>query len=278
MDGMTSGGGMGNAGGSMSDVLRIQLEMNELENREQSVQSDLDVAKVRFNALLNRPSESEIFLPDTLAMSDFAWKEADMRERIRSQNSMLRMIDAEKAAGEAMMKMNKKMSLPMIGVGLQYMWVGKRSETSMSDMSGMGRRGMSDMNGMDMVMPMLSVSVPIFRKKYSAQQREDRLKIQASQEKYEGALNDLEAEYAEVCRRLRDAERQVALYREQDALAMTTYRLAVQEYVSGSGALNNVLEVRRQWLDYRFKRAEAVAAYNTAVAMMENLLSESQEP
>ena len=47
--------------------------------------------------------------------------------------------------------------LPMLGIGLQYSLIGKKPE----DMS-MG--SMSGMNGKDMFMPMLKISLPIFRK------------------------------------------------------------------------------------------------------------------
>ena len=48
------------------------------------------------------------------------------------------------------------MGLPMIGVGLDYSIISKR------DVPGL------EMNGQDAIMPMLSVTFPIFRKKYNA--------------------------------------------------------------------------------------------------------------
>jgi hypothetical protein len=56
--------------------------------------------------------------------------------------------------------MDKKMSYPMLGVGLQYSVIGKRMD--------MGHAGLpvTEMNGMDMIMPMVSISLPLYRSKY----------------------------------------------------------------------------------------------------------------
>ena len=68
------------------------------------------------------------------------------------------MLEAEANAYKAKAEMDKKMSLPMFGIGLQYSIMAKNSE-EMARMS-----GMSNMNGMDMVMPMIKISIPIFRR------------------------------------------------------------------------------------------------------------------
>ena len=109
------------------------------------------------------------------------------------------------------------MSLPMFGIGLQYSIMAKRSE-EMARMSGMG-----NMNGMDMVMPMVKISIPIFRRKYNAQQRESRHYRQASELKYEDTLNQLHAEYIALKQQLADASRKIDLYAKQQDLSRSTW-------------------------------------------------------
>lgn len=50
----------------------------------------------------------------------------------------------------------------------------------------------------------------------------------------------------------------------------------MNEFAAGIGSIANVLDVERQLLDYKLKRSEAVATYNTVIAMIENLLSDTQ--
>lgn len=133
----------------------------------------------------------------------------------------------------------------------------------------------SSMNGMDMIMPMVSISLPIFRGKYKAQQKESELAVLSNMEKYKDTRNSLEAQVYQVKHELDDAARKIELYTKQTHLAQTTYNLLVQEFISGKSDLTNLIQVHRQLLDYTFKKADAVAKYNTVVASINSLISYS---
>lgn len=265
----SSGGGMsagmgGAASGGMSDVLRIQLEMAELDNNIESVLSEIKAEKVKFNALLNRSAESEIQVPETFEQIPFLLEPETAMAKISDRNPMLGMITEEGLAYKAKAEMDKKMGYPMFGVGVQYMLNKKTSDPMF---------GMGDMNGKDMVMPMVSVSIPLYRNKYRAQQREGKFWWQASKEKYTNTYKVLESELYKTKHLLDDASRKIALYQKQSDLAKTTYNLIVQEFAAGKSDLTNVIQVQRQLLDYQFKKAEAIAGYNTMVASIQKLIS-----
>ena len=264
---MAGGSGMGNSSGGMSDVLRVQLELVELENEEQNVISEITTAIAKFNAMLNREPTALVTIPQTLVKREFLLDDQSVMALIKQQNPMLRMADAEAEAYKAKLEMDKKMGLPMFGIGLQYSVISKRMDMGIPTTS---------MNGKDMVMPMVSLSIPLYRKKYSALQKESRFMRQAAEEKYEGTFNTLSSEYVSVRQQLADADRKVRLYDKQAQLAQTTYQLAINEFSAGKNGLTSVLEIQRQLLDYQFKRSEAIATFNTVVAMIENLLSEPQ--
>jgi|AGTN01.3.fsa_nt_gi Outer membrane protein len=266
--GMSSG--MGGSGSGMSDVLRIQLEIVEIENNIESIQSEIKAEKARFNALLNRPVDSEVVIPSSFEKTLFLFDEVTAVNRIEKQNPMLGMINEEGLAYKAKGEMDKKMSYPMIGIGLQYMLIGKSASSSMNE--GMDN-GVSSMNGMDMIMPMVSISLPLYRSKYKAQQRESQFLRQSTQEKYINTLNNLQSDLYKLKHQLDNAERKIALYKKQEELARTTYNLVVQEFVSAKSDLSDVIQVQRQLLDYQLREAEAVANYNTMVASINKLIS-----
>lgn len=272
MTGMSSSGssmssGMGSAAPGMSDVFRVQLEMFEIENNIETLLSNLETEKVKFNAILNRPADAEVVLPDSIVKVEFTFDEGISISEIESQNPMLGMLEEEELAYRAKQKMDKKMSLPMLGVGLQYMLIGKNKATPMDmDMT-------SEMGGMDMIMPMISISIPIFRNKYKAQQRESSYLWQSSREKYNNTLNLLQSELFKLKQELDNVERKIALYRKQELLARTTYQLIIQEFVTAKSDLTNVIQVQRQLLDYQLRETEAVAEYNTKVALIRKLSS-----
>jgi outer membrane protein TolC len=264
--GMASMGntGMGNTGNGMSDILRIQMEMAEIDNTIESLLSEIRAEKAKFNALLNRPAGAEVQIPDSFEQTPFLFDEAPVMAEIEKQNPMLGMINEEGLAYKAKGEMDKKMSYPMFGVGLQYMLNKKTGEPMF---------GMGDMNGKDMVMPMVSVSIPLYRNKYKAQQRESQLWQQASREKYDNTRNALEAEVYKIKHLLDDAARNIALYKKQEELARTTCSLIIQEFTAGKNDLANVIQMQRQLLGYQLKKAEAIAAYNTLVASIRKLIS-----
>ncbi|KAA6333187.1 hypothetical protein EZS27_018380, partial [termite gut metagenome] len=236
----TTGDAMGGASSGMSDVLRIRLEMAELDNNIESILSEIKAEKAGLNALLNRPADSEIIISDSFGQIPFLFDTASAMARITHQNPMLEMINEEGLAYKAKAEMDRKMSYPMLGIGLQYMLINKSKPTAspMKAEPDMSNDGMSsNMNGKDMVMPMLSVSIPIYRNKYKAQQRESGFRQRESQEKYINTLNTLEAELYKTTHLLDDASRKIALYKKQSELAQTTYNLIVQEFISGKSDL-----------------------------------------
>lgn len=259
--------GMGNTAPGMSDVLRVQLEMAEIENNIESIHSEIAAEKAKFNALLNRSTDREVILPDSLVKVPFLFDEGVTMEEIEQRNPMLGMLAEEEQAYRAKSVMDQKMSYPMFGIGLQYMLIGESKSSPMDT-------GMTPgMSGMDMVMPMVSISLPLFRNKYKAQQRESRYLWQSAREKYNNRLNLLQSDLFKLKQQLDDSERKIALYRKQEQLARTAYQLVVQEFVSAKSDLTNVIQVQRQLLDYRLREAEAIADYNTRVAAIRKMRS-----
>lgn len=262
---MGSSMGTGSSSGTMSDVLRIQIEKAELQNNLELIVSNRTAAEARFNALLNRRQDMRVAVPDSLRQLHFLIDDQAMTDSIIIANPMLSMLEAEANAYRAKAEMDKKMSYPMFGIGLQYSLVGKSNNSMVMD----------NMNGMDMVMPMFKISIPIFRKKYQAQQKESRHYRQASELKYENTLNQLQSEYQTVKQQLADASRKIALYQKQQELSLSTWQLIVREFSAGTTSLTDVIQVERQLLDYRLKKSEAIAEYNTRIAGMEKLVATS---
>lgn len=262
---MGSSMGTGSSSGTMSDVLRIQIEKAELQNNLELIVSNRTAAEARFNTLLNRRQDMRVAVPDSLRQLHFLIDDQAMTDSIIIANPMLSMLEAEANAYRAKAEMDKKMSYPMFGIGLQYSLVGKSNNSMVMD----------NMNGMDMVMPMFKISIPIFRKKYQAQQKESRHYRQASELKYENTLNQLQSEYQTVKQQLADASRKIALYQKQQELSLSTWQLIVREFSAGTTSLTDVIQVERQLLDYRLKKSEAIAEYNTRIAGMEKLVATS---
>src|SRR5699024_6131223 len=200
-----------------------------------SLHSQIKAEKAKFNALLNREANEEAMLGKEINKLAFLYNEEEALAIIEKNNHMLEMISEEGLTFNAKAEMDKKMSYPMIGIGAQYMLVGKTNNTMLA---------MEGMNGKDMIMPMVSVSLPLFRKKYNAQQKESELWRRSSEENFKNTFNTLKSEYYGFKSQLDDAERVGKLYEKQTTLAQTTYNLIVKEFITGKSDLTNVIQVQ----------------------------------
>ena len=153
------------------------------------------------------------------------------------------------------------MGYPMVGLGVNYTLINK------SEMS------TSPMNGKDMIMPMVTVTLPIYRKKYKAMKTETSLMKTATEQNYTATANSLQTEYYEASKLFQDAQRRITLYENQSQLAKKSLDILTKSFsVSGSG-LTDILRIRQQTLDYEFKQVEAVVDYNTAISWLKRLMA-----
>jgi outer membrane protein TolC len=183
-----------------------------------------------------------------------------------AKNPMLNMLEFEKQSIEARKKMVTRMGYPMVGLGLNYSPISK-SPTAM---------GAPDMNGKDMIMPMLTVTLPIYGKKYNAMKSEADLLSSATSQNYQAASNSLKTEYYQALQLYQDAQRRLKLYDNQYQLASKSLELMLKSYSTSSSTLTDVLRVRQQTLDYELKKVEALADFNTARAWLRRLMAYTQ--
>ena len=190
---------------------------------------------------------SKILFADTLEFDLSA-----ISDSIQENNPMLNMLDYEKEAYQARKKMVTGMGYPMVGLGLNYSIIGK------SDMS------TSSMNGNDMIMPMISFTLPVYRKKYNAMREEADLLSQASLQNYQATSNSLNTEYYMAIQLYQDAKRRIKLYEDQYMLASKSLEIMLKSFAASTVTLTDVLRVRQQALDYELKQIEAITEIGRA--------------
>lgn len=240
--GMGPSSGMGETPtGSLSNVYALQQEENELTNQLASLEDAYSYLTYGFNKLLNRAETTSVAVP----AGDFTDSFQPPTDTVLNQNPMLIMLEYEREASEARQKMAERMGYPMVGVGLSYSVLSKNpSSTSM-------------MNGRDMLMPMVSVSLPLYRKKYKALEQETAWQQTATEQAFEATRNQLQADYNEALFRYRDAVRGVQLAESQQQLAAKTYQLQRTRLAASNGSLEELLRTARQQVDYDLQLVNA---------------------
>ena len=153
----------------------------------------------------------------------------------------------------------------MVGLGMNYSLIGKNPSTMAPDM-----------NGKDMIMPMVTVTLPIYRKKYKAMREEVELMKTANKQGYQATANALQTEYYEALQLFQDAQRRMKLYENQYGLAERSLNILQKNFAASGTGLTDVLRIRQQALDYELKKIEAISDNNTAIAWLKRLMACSQ--
>jgi len=247
---------MGNGSkGDMVNLLRIRIEIQSLENRIALLKDQLISDKVGFNLFLNRYPLSEVFTGDSLIEPPVISDILSLTDSI-ANHPMVKMYKAEALANAAKLTMATRMGYPMLGLGLNYMLIRPRSDNT------------SMMNGKDMIMPMVSVTLPIYRKKYKAMQQEAEYMREAATESAVEMMNNLQFNFHQTMQDYNDATRRVKLYKDQALLADKSVQLLITSFSASGSDFEEILRMQQQLLDFEFKLIEAVVDKNTSTARL----------
>ena len=257
---MTSSGGSG-----LADLYRIQMEIAELENSISLQKDQLQTITARLNGFLNRNPQTPVQLTEKLTADSLGFSLTAISDSMFAGSPMLGMLEYEQQSLDARQQMVTKMGYPMVGLGLNYSLI-KKDPAAMAP----------DMNGVDMIMPMVTVTLPIYRKKYKAMQEEVRLQKVATQQNYQATTNALQTEYYEAIQLYQDARRRMKLYQNQADLANKSLNILLKSFSSSGSGLTDLLRIRQQTLDYETKQIEAISDNNTAIAWIKRLMACSQ--
>lgn len=263
--GMQAGSSMSSSSTALSDIYRIQIEISDLINSIELLKSQRITSQSRFNTLLNRHPANQVSRIAKMEIAAINPEVLISAESFLRNNPMLGMIDKMQESLNARKKMVTKMGYPMVGIGLNYKILAE---------SPIQRNGpMADMNGKDMIMPMVQISLPIYRKKYKAMKAEVDFMKQQNRNSYDETLNSLQVEFYQAKQLYQDAVRRIPLYKAQKELTQKTMDIMIKSFSSSKSDLTDILRVRQQLLDYKIKEVEAITDNNSSIAWINRLMA-----
>uniref|UniRef100_UPI004048E249 TolC family protein n=1 Tax=Algoriphagus sp. TaxID=1872435 RepID=UPI004048E249 len=252
---------MAGSSSGLTAILQIRLQIKELESTLQQLEANKEVLRYQFQQLLNRPMEADLVLPTTWERAQLPLAKQDYLEKIKESNPMLGMFASEQMAFTQQAKMAKLEGKPMLGAGVNYMAFTSRLENGMP------------MGGEDMVMPMVTLSLPIYRKKISSKIKQaDYLKNGAAMQQEE-TTNQLTLQWASAFRDWEESERLLNLYEAQVALVEQQLQVMETTFAGGNLALAEVLQTQQLLLDYRSKKLNALYQQHQSLAQLDALHS-----
>lgn len=231
---------------SAVDVLRLQIRQNELEELLQVLSHQYESKQIEFNKLLNRDDYTPVEVVDVLKVPEQPERHQPVNLTIHPE---LTRFDKLYASVEQSEIMNQKESNSMIGFGLDYIYVEKRPDMDFSD------------NGKDVLMPMISLSIPIFNKKYRSQTRQNELKQLEIESQKKDRLNKLESLLQKA---LNDRETASISHQTQTRNlqeAKSAEEILIKNYETGTIDFKDVLDIQELQLKFQLSQVESVKTY-----------------
>ena len=243
---------------SLVDILRLQMRQNELQQQKEVLEEEYFAEQTVFNNLLsveeNRsvnlvsvmeiPEEDPIYAADALMVNPELLKFDKLYESV-TQSELL----------------NSREAQPMFGFGLDYVAVSERTDMNMID------------NGKDIIMPMVSISIPLFNKRYKSVSRQNEYKQQEITSLKEERFNILETAFAKAKSQRNQAR--IAFRTQQKNLkqARDAEEILIKNYETGTIDFNDVLDIQELQLKFQMNQIEATKMYFIQSAIINYLIN-----
>ena len=241
---------------SAVDVLKLEMRQNELKAQQQILEERRIAAEIQFKNTLNTASEGRILVVDSLSIP--IEDEQINSEDLSANPELLKYDKLYESVTQAEI-LNRQEASPKWGVGLDYIPVSERTDMFPAD------------NGKDIVMPMVSVSVPIFNSKYKSVSRQNELRQQELDAQKAQRLNTLKNLLAEAKQHKNTARINFNTQKQNIAQAQDAEEILLKSYETGSIDFNDVLDIQELQLEFQLKQLQAVQNYYEQAALINYL-------
>ncbi|SHM90342.1 Outer membrane protein TolC [Cyclobacterium lianum] len=250
-----------NGVGTMVDFLRVDIMLKDATTNLSILNDKEAPLLTRFNKLLNREEDALVTVEDSLVAQ--ALPDNFRKDSLLTNNPVLEELDLKIASSEASEEVAYKQGLPKFGVGLDYAIVGNRPEVELPD------------NGQDILMPMVSVSIPIFRSKYKAAVKEAQLMQESYSLQKKDFANTLTSNYEMAWFEIQQQQELIELYDQQIQESNQALNLLFTAYSNSGNEFEEVLRMQQQLLKYEKMKATAATQYQIALAKLNYLTAKT---
>ncbi len=254
--------------GTQADLNRAQVELGRLEEQVRSYEDMRGVAAAELNAVLGRATLAPLPVPLAPSVqtapalpdrSESAWLQL-----ARGNNPDLIAAKHQLARDEQATELARKQYFPDIHLGLEY---AREGSARMAGMDG---------GGSDMLVGMVSLSLPLQWGKYRAGIRESEARAYAASRDARAVELDLESTLRRALFEHRDSARKLALYA---STLVPTARQAVANteaaYRSGTASFSDLLDTQRTLLELELARERAAADHAISGSVVRALVGPS---
>ena len=243
-----------NGNGTLVDVLRVDIMLKEALTNLEILNKKETPLLASFNKLLNRNEIEPVIIADSIEIDPLSLDNA--KDSLVVDHPLLNSLELKIKASEASEYAAIKQGLPRLGLGLDYVMVGERTDMALAD------------NGKDVLMPMVTVSLPIFRGKYRAAVKEAQLMQESYSLQKTETANSLNSNYEMALFDIRQQTDLISLFDQQISESEQVLNLLFTAYGNSGKDFEEVLRMQQQLLKYDRLKITAFSQYRIAQAKL----------
>ena len=242
---------------SAVDVLRLQIRQNEMQQKKEVLEEEFSAEQSVFNNLLNM-DEALVTIPTEMNIPE---KDSINTAGDLVLNPELLKYDKLYESVAQSELLNQREGLPMIGFGVDYLPVSERTDMNPLD------------NGKDILMPMVSVSIPIFNNRYKSISKQNELQQQEINLQKDERLNVLESAFAKAVSQRNQARIKYNTLEKNLKQAKDAEQILIKNYETGTIDFNDVLDIQELQLRFQINQIEAINNYYLQSAVVNYLIN-----
>lgn len=242
---------------SVVDVLQLQIRQQELEGQYRITAEKISAVVTAINTLLNRDSQTRI---TAIKVSSLPRVDREISADSILIHPELIKFDKLFASIQNAELMNQKSKAPNLGIGLDYVSVEERPAMEFSD------------NGKDIIMPMVSFSVPLFDNRYRSISKQNELKQQAILAERAGRENLLYTQLDKTIAARNEARIAYGTQLRNLEKASDAEEILMKSYETGTIDFDDILDIQELQLRFKYKQIAAMKQYFINAAKVNYLI------
>tara|TARA_R110002126_G_scaffold229541_1_gene373873 strand:- start:1515 stop:2735 length:1221 start_codon:yes stop_codon:yes gene_type:complete len=244
-----------NGKGNLVDILRVDIMIKDAQTNLEILNKKEPALTSWFNSILNRKYNEQVVVLKEIEVVELPLQ---YRKDSISQNPLLIELDLKKQASNAAIEVARKQGLPKLGVGVDYVIVDK------------GMNNSTD-SGKDVIMPMVTLSLPIFRKKYTAATSEAKLMEESYSFQKTAVENKLNGTYYKLIFELEKEKDLLHFYSNQVFTLSKSLNLLFSYYSNANKDFEEVLRMQQELLKYKKLKLASTSAFYVKLAELDYL-------
>ena len=245
----------------MVDVLRVDIMLKKAVADTLILSKKRKPLSANLNLLMNRDQNTVLTIEDSLRVPVIPLYEGD---NMFVHNPNIQRLELQGQASKKAELLAEKQRYPKVGAGLDYVMVRKRTDMNLPK------------NGRDILMPMVSVSLPICKEKYKAAEREAQLMQEAYAFEKKDVTNQLKSRFEMLWYDLETQKDLLNLYNRQMVVTRQSLDILLTAYGNSGKEFEELLRMQQELLMFQKQRVKAINQVNIFLAEIDYITAKAK--